>query len=86
MGYTKQNFTDGQILTADNLNNIENGIVNLEDDLQLTAPQIYNQTPQKKASGEQIKILCFGSSWFLNTWFYLNKITNNLGIHNLMNG
>ena len=30
MSYEKQNFVDGQILTADNLNHIENGIENLE--------------------------------------------------------
>ena len=30
MSYEKQNFTDNQILTADNLNHIEDGIVNLE--------------------------------------------------------
>lgn len=30
MGYTKQNFTDGQILTAQSLNNIENGIIAVE--------------------------------------------------------
>ena len=30
MSYSKQNFTEGQILTAAHLNNIENGIVNAE--------------------------------------------------------
>lgn len=30
MSYEKQNFVDNQILTADNLNHIENGIENLE--------------------------------------------------------
>lgn len=31
MGYKKQNFTDGQVLTAAQLNHIENGIVALFD-------------------------------------------------------
>lgn len=97
MGYTKQNFEKGQTLTADALNTIEQGIIDAENtaasateeltlNLQLHAPQIYNQTPQKKTSDEQIKILCFGSSWFLNTWFYLNKITSNLGINAKIHG
>lgn len=31
MSYEKQNFTDGQVLTAAQLNHIENGIVDLEE-------------------------------------------------------
>lgn len=30
MGYEKQNFTDGAVLTAEQLNHIEEGIVELE--------------------------------------------------------
>lgn len=30
MGYTKQNFVDGQVLTAEQLNHIETGIATLE--------------------------------------------------------
>lgn len=86
MAYEKQNFVKGNKLKADELNHIEDGLVDVENDLQISAAQIYNQTPQKKAAGEQIKILCFGSSWFLNTWFYLNKITANLGINAKIHG
>ena len=39
-----------------------------------------------KSKDEPIKILCFGSSWFLNTWWYLNKITSNLGINAEIHG
>lgn len=85
--YVKQTFQDGTtILKAEHLNYIEDGIVNLGNDMIYFAPQIYNQTPQRKTTDEQIKILCFGSSWFLNTWFYLNKITNNLGINAKIHG
>lgn len=31
MGYTKQNFKDGQVLTAEHLNNIEQGIVDASE-------------------------------------------------------
>ena len=31
MGYKKQNFTDGQVLTAAQLNHIEDGILNTEE-------------------------------------------------------
>ena len=44
-------------------------------------PQINNSYIRPKAKDEPIKILCFGSSWFLNTWWYLNKIIGNLGIN-----
>lgn len=33
MSYTKQNFETGQLLTADNMNHIENGIATVETDL-----------------------------------------------------
>ena len=33
MSYKKQNFVDGQVLTADHLNQIENGIADLENRL-----------------------------------------------------
>ena len=31
MAYVKQNFKNGDVLKAEQLNNIENGIINLED-------------------------------------------------------
>jgi hypothetical protein len=33
MAYVKQNFTDGQTLTASHLNHIEDGLVALENEL-----------------------------------------------------
>lgn len=87
MAYNKTKFEDGvTVLKASHLDYIENGIINLETSIPLAAHQIYNQTPQRKSKDEQIKILCFGSSWFLNTWFYLNKITKNLGINAKIHG
>lgn len=49
-------------------------------------PQINNTYIRPKDKDEPIKILCFGSSWFLNTWWYLNKITGNLGINAEIHG
>jgi len=83
MAYTLQDFKDGSTLNASQLIKIENGIIanenNIQDMMQF-APQIRNNYPKRKNLDESIKILCFGSSWFVNTWWYLNKITGNLGI------
>lgn len=76
----------GLISNANGIIANENRIESLNNDLALSVPQIYNHVVQKKAQDEQIKILCFGSSWFLNTWFYLNKITSNLGINAKIHG
>ena len=35
----------------------------------------------RKQSGDSLRILCFGSSWLTNTWWYLNKMTNAVGIN-----
>lgn len=87
MSYVKQTFEDGStVLKAKHLEHIEDGIVSIDEELTFFAPQIYNHTPHKKGTDETIKILCFGSSWFLNTWFYLNKITANLGINAKIHG
>lgn len=84
MPYTLQNFEDDKVLYASQLNTIEKGIVANEGDITSLiqfAPQIRNNYPRRKSKDEQIKILCFGSSWFLNTWWYLNKITKSVGIN-----
>lgn len=49
-------------------------------------PIVYNQCLPYKSLDEPIKILAFGSSWFLCTWFYLNKICRNLGINATIHG
>lgn len=46
-----------------------------------TFPQVANFMPPKKASTEQINILFIGSSWLINTYWYLNKITQAAGIN-----
>ena len=43
-------------------------------------PQIINVPLQKKSNTDTLRILCFGSSWFMNTWWYLNKIIKSAGI------
>jgi hypothetical protein len=47
----------------------------------MIVPQIYNVATYRKSLDEPIKILCFGSSWFMNTWWYLNKITASAGVN-----
>lgn len=83
MSYTTQNFKNGVVLDASQLINLENGIIGNESNIESMlcfAPQIHNNTPIRRDTNERIKILCFGSSWFVNSWWYLNKITGNLGI------
>lgn len=53
----------------------------LIEDSRYFVPQIKNNPLPKKDISEPIKILCFGSSWFMDTWWYLNKITESLGIN-----
>ena len=35
----------------------------------------------RKQSGDSFRVLCFGSSWLTNTWWYLNKLTQAVGIN-----
>ena len=44
-------------------------------------PQIINNPIYRRTVSESIKILCFGSSWFMDTWWYLNKIIQSAGIN-----
>lgn len=46
-----------------------------------TFPQVANFMPPKKELTDQIKILFIGSSWLINTYWYLNKITKAAGIN-----
>lgn len=34
----------------------------------------------RKNIDEPVNICCFGSSWFMNTWWYLNKMMDSVGI------
>ncbi|MBQ0129262.1 MAG: DUF4886 domain-containing protein, partial [bacterium] len=48
----------------------------------ISIPQIYNAPiRQKNKETDTLKILCFGSSWFMDTWWYLNKIIADAGIN-----
>lgn len=46
-----------------------------------TFPQVANFMPPKKELAKQINILFIGSSWLINTYWYLNKITHEAGIN-----
>lgn len=73
--YVYLTLADGTVLT-----------IPIDASLYTDVPQINNSYIRPKAKDEPIKILCFGSSWFLNTWWYLNKITGNLGINAEIHG
>lgn len=49
-------------------------------------PKINNNTIRRKDISEPLKILFFGSSWFMNTWWYLNKIIKSAGINAELTG
>lgn len=49
-------------------------------------PQIANNTIVRKDISEPLKIVFFGSSWFMNTWWYLNKIIKSAGINAELTG
>lgn len=50
-------------------------------DLSVIIPQI-NQNPIKKRNiSDGLRLLCFGSSWFQNTWWYLKDLLREAGIN-----
>lgn len=57
------------------------GIRAKEQTTQSIIPQIYNTPIRRKEITEPLKICCFGSSWFMDTWWYLNKILQSAGIN-----
>lgn len=44
-------------------------------------PMLYNSIEYRPLKNNTIKILCFGSSWFMNTWWYLNKLLGETGVN-----
>ena len=42
-------------------------------------PQIYDTNKVVIEARDNLRVLCFGSSWFMNTWWYLNKLINAAG-------
>lgn len=76
MAYTKQNFQDGQIITAEHLNKIENGILaannprNLLDNSDFTNP--INQRGQSSYYNTNIGI----DRWYLTGGATMNVIAN----------
>ena len=47
----------------------------------IIAPQIHNNLIYRKDLSTPLKMLCVGSSWFMNTWWYTNKIIASAGIN-----
>lgn len=47
----------------------------------IVAPQIFNAPIKTKGSSDPLKILLFGSSWFMDTWWYLNYMIASAGIN-----
>lgn len=58
-------------------------IANNEDTITLDtfATQTIPAQFYRKQSGDSLRVLCFGSSWLTNTWWYLNKLTQAVGIN-----
>ena len=52
-----------------------------DENLKIITPQIFNTPIPRKDLSESVKIVLFGSSWFSQTWWYLNKITKSAGIN-----
>ncbi len=44
-------------------------------------PQIFNSPIRRKSIDTPLRMICFGSSWFMDTWWYLNKIIQSAGIN-----
>lgn len=43
-------------------------------------PMLYNSIEYRPLNNNTVKILCFGSSWFMDTWWYLNKLLGETGV------
>lgn len=77
--------------TADNIAYILADVYKVDDEFvglrakkqvtQAVIPQIYNNPIRRRGNTEPLKICCFGSSWFMDTWWYLNKILQSAGIN-----
>lgn len=50
-------------------------------DLEATTPQIFNNPIRRRTIDTPLRMVCFGSSWFQNTWWYMNKILQSAGIN-----
>lgn len=74
------------ISLKEKLDNIDIDIENLKHYVETSIPLIYNIPLRQKNIGDSIKILFFGSSWFMCTWWYLNKIIADLGINAELHG
>lgn len=46
----------------------------------MIAPQIYNTPINRRDMNIPLRVCCFGSSWHMNTWWYLNKIIKAAGV------
>ena len=44
-------------------------------------PQIHTQPIRRRSKDEPIRVFLFGSSWHMNTWWYLNKLIKEAGIN-----
>ena len=47
----------------------------------LSFPQIHTQPIRRRSKDEPIRVFLFGSSWHMNTWWYLNKLIKEAGIN-----
>jgi hypothetical protein len=47
-----------------------------------SVPMLYNKVDYRPMKNNTLKVLCFGPSWFMDTWWYLNKLLGNAGVSN----
>ena len=50
-------------------------------DLSVIIPQISQNPIKKRNISDGLRLLCFGSSWFQNTWWYLKDLLREAGIN-----
>lgn len=67
MAYQRQNFQDGEVLTAERLNHIEDGIVNQNE-------QILEQKEQINQVNENVKNIYTVNKNLLDNWYFGNPV------------
>ena len=56
------------------------GLPSIDDGIS-TVPQIKNNSLRRRETSEPLRLVCFGSSWFMDTWWYMNKFLQSAGIN-----
>jgi hypothetical protein len=76
--FLSTDYVDVQQL-KNNVDTLQEEVENISSS-EFQIPQIYETPIRRKDVTTPLRMLCFGSSWFRNSWFYLNKLINDAGI------